>query len=157
MRRSVVAAGLAGMAFGAGLAWLALPARAPEPVAGAATPLAGSPVSAPERVREARPEAPLPAEAHDRADSTRAPGAEDALFAVRASRPGPEAAERPAALDAKPAAWKQRLADYRAARDALRADSGLDESERARALEALRRERFEGAELERVRALDAGS
>jgi len=86
--------------------------------------------------------AALPAELREQVDSLRAAGAGES--------------EDPRA-GGEHAAWSARLEDYRAERDALRDDPELGEAERERAVEELRREQFEGRELERVRALDAGS
>jgi lipase chaperone LimK len=84
----------------------------------------------------------------------RAEGAgEDAIQAERERRFGPEAAARLAALDARRAAWSERVASYRAARDALRAE-GLAPEEEAAALARLRAERFQGPERLRIEALE---
>ena len=80
-------------------------------------------------------------------------GASDSeIFAVREERYGSEAAERLAALDARRADWKRRLAAYRAERDGLLADGAASQEA---ALDALRERHFEANEITRVRALEA--
>lgn len=101
------------------------------------------------RERHARTTAPLRL-ARDTA-ALREAGASDAeIFALRAERVGPEAAERMAALDAERAAFADRLARYREERAAeiARGASAAD-------LEALRAEIFPPAERDHVARLDA--
>jgi lipase chaperone LimK len=109
----------------------------------------------PESVRAARARATEPLR-HAREESMlRAAGATPGeIHELRVERFGPEAAERMAALDARRARWNERLAAWRAERDALAAATP-DPAERAAALEALRAEHFTPEEARRVRALDA--
>lgn len=79
---------------------------------------------------------------------------EQEVFDYRADEFGSEAAERLRALDARRVDWDARLDAYRAERDAIRARR-LTAPESEAALEALRAQHFEGAEIVRVRALDA--
>jgi lipase chaperone LimK len=109
----------------------------------------------PEAVRAARARATAPERTRREVERLRQRGASDAeVFAVREEAFGWEAAQRLAELDRSRAAWDERLADYRAARDALLADPELAPDARARAVEALREERFAGGERERVAALE---
>lgn len=68
---------------------------------------------------------------------------------------GAEAADRLAQLDAERVAWDARVASYRQARDALRADTGLDPVARDRAITQLRARSFDEAEHQRIAALEA--
>jgi lipase chaperone LimK len=104
--------------------------------------------------REARAEARAILELRTAEAELRAEGAgEDAIQAERERRFGPEAAARLAALDGRRAAWSERVASYRAARDALRA-AGLAPADEAAALARLRAERFQGPERLRIEALE---
>lgn len=86
--------------------------------------------------------------------SLRAAGAsQEAIDTLRTERYGPEAAERFRALDQERAQWAQRLASYRAERDAIRADNSLAPEAQARAIDALVATRFSGTEALRVRGL----
>ncbi|MCG8592057.1 MAG: lipase chaperone [Proteobacteria bacterium] len=109
----------------------------------------------PEPVRRARERAAAPSRSHREVSALReAGGSEAEVFALRERRFGTAAAERLAALDAERALWRERLADYRKLRDAVLLNPELDPQEREAAVDALRRERFEGAERRRVQALD---
>jgi len=108
------------------------------------------------RARREEDEAPLRVQAQARA-LRRAGASEAEVFALRARAFGPEAAERLAALDREQAAWRARLEEYTALRDALLADESLDAETKDARLDALRRQRFEPEEQARVRALDAAS
>jgi len=111
--------------------------------------------SLPEAERAARAEAEAPLALWHEEARLRAAGGNDAdVHALRASRFGPEAAARLAALDAERAAWTARVDDYRAARAALVADAGLGPEAKAAALEALLAERFTAPERMRIEALD---
>ncbi len=75
--------------------------------------------------------------------------------AERAELWGEQAADRLARLDRERADWDRRLAGYARSRAALIADSTLDASTRAAALDRLRRESFAPTERLRVEALEA--
>jgi len=108
----------------------------------------------PESVREARREALVAVELRAAEAALRAAGAGPAeIQAEREHRVGPEAAARLAALDERRAAWDERVAAYRGARDALRAE-GLAGDDYTKALSELREQRFAGAERLRIEALD---
>ena len=95
-----------------------------------------------------------PARAHREVREARARGASDEeIFAIRSELVGEEAARRLAALDAERQAFGERVQAYRDEVRALR-ERIADDEVRAEALEALRRERFNQAELLRLRALD---
>jgi lipase chaperone LimK len=66
---------------------------------------------------------------------------------------GPEAAARLQQLDQQRADWQQRYDDYRRQRDAI-VDAGLDKSDQAQQITALRERLFSAAEQRRVAALD---
>lgn len=84
----------------------------------------------------------------------RAQGAGEAeIRGERERRFGPEAADRLAALDARRAAWSDRVSAYRAERDALAA-RGLPPDEYAQELASLRSAHFQGPEILRIEALD---
>lgn len=68
---------------------------------------------------------------------------------------GREAAGRLAQLDAERARWDARVADYLAARARIDADPRLSPADRARALAALRAQRFDAAEQRRIVSLEA--
>ena len=112
----------------------------------------------PESVRAARRSAPAPQRAHDEIEALRQAGGSDAeIFALREQRFGREAAERLAGFDAARESWEERLEIYQAERDQLLSRayvSELSAGEREGALESIRREHFDGYELERVRVLD---
>jgi lipase chaperone LimK len=85
----------------------------------------------------------------------RAEGASDAeVAALREARFGPEAAARLAALDQARAAWRARVAAYRAERERVAAAEPDDPEARAAAIAALRDAHFAGAERLRIEALD---
>ena len=75
--------------------------------------------------------------------------------AERAALFGTEAAQRLAAADAEQAAWDARVASYRQARDAIRADARFDGAQRERALANLRARSFDAAERRRIESLEA--
>lgn len=112
----------------------------------------------PESVRAARERARAPSATQQEVEALREAGAsEQEVFALREERFGREAAERLAALDVEQQRWQDRLAAYRAERDALVTEleaSGAGPAARDDAIEALRQRRFSEAELLRVRALD---
>ncbi len=109
----------------------------------------------PESERAARAQAVAPLQVEQQVEALRSGGGSEAdVWAVRARAFGAEAADRLAALDAERADFARRLADYRAARDAVQADPSLSPEERAQAVERLRAERFPPDELAHVRALD---
>jgi lipase chaperone LimK len=108
----------------------------------------------PEAERAARREARAALDLREAEAALRAAGAGPAeIEAERERRFGPEAAERLAALDRRRAEWDGRVAAYRAARDALRAE-GRDAADYDAALEALRDAHFAGPERVRIEALD---
>jgi len=76
------------------------------------------------------------------------------IHALRVDRFGEAAAGRLAALDDARASWDARVADWQEERARILAE---DPGDPAAALEAARRTRFEGAELRRIRALDAAA
>ncbi len=112
----------------------------------------------PDSVRAARRSASAPKRAQDEIEALRQAGGSDAeIFALREQRFGREAAERLAGFDAARESWEERLEIYQAERDQLLSRayvSELSAGEREGALESIRREHFDGYELERVRALD---
>jgi lipase chaperone LimK len=96
-----------------------------------------------------------PARAHHAVAAARARGASDAeVFDLRAELLGEEAAGRLAALDRERAAWEARVEDYLVEVRALRASLADDEARVE--VERLRRERFNDAELLRLRAPPRG-
>jgi lipase chaperone LimK len=108
----------------------------------------------PDAERAARREARAALELREAEAALRAAGAGPAeIEAERERRFGPEAAERLAELDRRRAAWDARVAEYRAARDALRAE-GREAADYEAALAALRAARFAGRERLRIEALD---
>ena len=108
----------------------------------------------PANVRAARRRARAPAELARREAALRQEGATAGeIRALREERVGPEAADRLEALDARRAAWDGRVEAYRLERD-LVLEAPATGGDRAGALERLRRERFAGPELQRIRALD---
>jgi len=78
---------------------------------------------------------------------------EEEVYEYRADEFGEAAAGRLAELDAKRAAWHEKLDVYRARRDEIWTQE-LDPEQEEQALEQLREEQFEGTEILRVRALD---
>jgi lipase chaperone LimK len=78
-----------------------------------------------------------------------------ARHAERAELWGEQAADRLARLDRERADWDRRLAGYARSRAALIADSMLDASTRAAALDRLRRASFAPTEQLRIEALEA--
>jgi len=110
---------------------------------------------APEPIRAARAEALAPAQlARDEAVLRAQGGDAAAVQRLREERVGVEAAERLATLDADRAAWRERVAAYRADRAVIDADPALDDAARASAVDALRAQRFSGPERVRIDALD---
>lgn len=86
--------------------------------------------------------------ARSHADAAQRAEAREALW-------GREAAGRLAQLDAERARWDARVADYLAARSGIEADPRLSPADRARALAALRAQRFDAAEQRRIVSLEA--
>ena len=86
--------------------------------------------------------------ARSHADAAQRAEAREALW-------GREAAGRLAQLDAERARWDERVADYLAARSGIEADPRLSPADRARALAALRAQRFDAAEQRRIVSLEA--
>jgi lipase chaperone LimK len=85
----------------------------------------------------------------------RADGASAAeISALRERRFGKQAADRLDALDVRRADWDARVARYREEREALLAEPWDDPAAREAAIGALRDTHFEGAERQRIRALD---
>ncbi|HSQ00479.1 MAG TPA: lipase secretion chaperone [Candidatus Dormibacteraeota bacterium] len=108
-----------------------------------------------EPIRAARAAATAPMQlARDEAVLRAEGGSADDVQRLREERVGAEAAQRLAALDDARAAWRERVASYRAARAAIDADPALDDAARASAVSALRARHFNGAELTRIDALD---
>jgi len=108
----------------------------------------------PEAERSARRDARAAADLRAAEAALRAAGAGPAeIQAERERRFGPEAAERLALLDRRRADWDERVAAYREARAALRAE-GREAEDYEAALAALRAARFEGPERLRIEALD---
>ncbi|MEB2286299.1 MAG: hypothetical protein B6D46_08090 [Polyangiaceae bacterium UTPRO1] len=132
------------------------PRLAPEERAARAEALfATAEAELPAEVREAHATARLAATLRAAEDEIRARGGDDAeIAAIRERLAGPEAAARLAALDRERAAWRERVAAFRAARDRLRRDPARDAAERAAAESRLLEESFAPAERRRVRALD---
>jgi len=103
----------------------------------------------------------IPAGAHAEEESAlRELGADQAEIQTRREETfGEAAAERLAELDRRRAQWDERVALYRAERDALEAGADRDEAGSEADWEAelsrLRSRHFEGPELVRIRALDA--
>ena len=110
---------------------------------------------APAPIRAARAASTAPMElARDEAVLRAQGGSADDVQRLREDRVGAEAAQRLAAMDADRAAWRQRIADYRAERATIDADPSLDDAGRATAVTALRGRYFSGPELLRIDALD---
>ena len=86
--------------------------------------------------------------ARSHADAAQRAEAREALW-------GREAAGRLAQLDAERARWDERVADYLVARSGIEADPRLSPADRARALAALRAQRFDAAEQRRIVSLEA--
>jgi lipase chaperone LimK len=109
----------------------------------------------PAAVREARAAATAPLDEIHREAALRAAGAtDDQIAAVRTANLGAAAAGRLAELDRSRAAWNDRLARFRAARDVVLADPGLDDAERRRRIDALLEQSFTVPERIRIEALD---
>jgi lipase chaperone LimK len=161
LRREVFGPGLAADLFGAEEAVLAVDLARRRVAAEAelapeerARRLAALEAELPEAERRARAELRAALDLRAAEAELRAAGAgEAAIAAERERRFGPEAAGRLADLDRRRAAWDERVAAYRAERDALRA-RGLDRGREAEAIAALRAERFRGPERARVEALE---
>ncbi|HET7500999.1 MAG TPA: lipase secretion chaperone [Kofleriaceae bacterium] len=110
---------------------------------------------APAAVREARAQATAPIDELARETAMRAAGASDAeINATRTAALGADAAARLAELDRQHAAWNARLAQYRAARAAILADSRLGDAERQRQIDELLARSFTAQERIRVETLD---
>lgn len=110
---------------------------------------------APAPIRAARAAAAAPLElAREEAALRAQGGSADDVQRLREERVGADAAQRLAALDAERAAWRQRVADYRAERAAIDADPTLDDGARTAAVAALRDRAFSGPERLRIDALD---
>jgi lipase chaperone LimK len=75
-------------------------------------------------------------------------------FSTRQARLGATVAQNLAALDQAHAKWNARVASFRTARDAVQADSSLDEPGRQKALSAILSRDFSEPEARRVRALE---
>src|SRR5438552_1929875 len=109
----------------------------------------------PEPVRAARAEALAPLRAMQEEARMRAGGTSSVeIRALRERSFGTEAADRLEELDRQRAAWQQRIDDYRAAREVVEQNPSLDAAARARAIEALRAERFTAEERLRIPVLD---
>jgi lipase chaperone LimK len=108
----------------------------------------------PAQVRQARDTAMAAARlSRDEQQLRDAGGTPEEIHALREERFGAAAADRLAALDRERAEWQQRLDDYRRDRQSIASDAALDDSARARALDALLVERFTPRERVRVEAL----
>jgi lipase chaperone LimK len=106
-------------------------------------------------VRDARAAATAPLDELNREQAMRAAGASDQQIAAeRTAALGSDAATRLADLDRARVAWDARLARFRAARAALRADPGLDDAERRRRIDELLAQSFTPEERIRAVALD---
>lgn len=80
---------------------------------------------------------------------------EDEIFQMRSEVLGPEKAERFRKADAKQAVWNDRVNGYRSRRDEiLNSADTLSETDKAHAIDALRKELFSGTELIRIDTID---
>ena len=110
----------------------------------------------PPELLDARKRATAPTALHLRVEALRAAGGSTAdIAALRRSEYGAEAAERLAMLDTVRAKWDQRLKAYRSDLQRIAARSEPNSEAYRRARDALRERHFSGADLARVRALDA--
>lgn len=108
----------------------------------------------PDAIREARAAAAAPLLQREEEDAMRAAGASaEEIHAQRVAKLGEAAAERLADLDARRAAWKERLDAFRAARAAIERDEP-DEGRRRAAITALLERSFAPLERIRVEAAD---
>jgi len=108
----------------------------------------------PERARLARERASAPLRhAHEERALREAGASEQEIHELRIRNFGEDAADRMRALDERRAAWDERLARYRAEREATAA-AFEDPDRRDREIEALRRAHFGPDEIARVRILD---
>ena len=160
LRREVFGAALAASLFGEEERILAVDLERQRVVEAGLAPeerarrLAALEAELPEAERSARAEARAALDLRAAEAELRASGAGPAAVAAeRERRFGPEAAERLAALDLRRAAWSERVAAYRAEREALRARE-LPAEAYTEELSRLRESRFEGAERLRIEALD---
>jgi lipase chaperone LimK len=109
----------------------------------------------PAQVRADRAAAVAPIEEMSREAALRAAGASQAqITASRTAAFGADGAARLAELDRAHAAWDARLAQFRAARAALLADSRLDDAARQAQVEALLARSFTPTERLRVQAIE---
>lgn len=109
----------------------------------------------PDELREERASASRAGELYSTTEAMQAQGASaEDIRLVREQALGSEAAERLAELDQQQAAWQQRLTDYAAERNRLRA-AGLSPGELNSAISELQASRFDELERMRVQALDA--
>ena len=109
----------------------------------------------PEEVRSVRTESTRHGELYAATQALQAGGASaEEIRRLREQALGSEAADALAELDRQHAAWQQRLADYAAERDRLRA-AGLDDEALRAAIAELQASRFDALERLRVQALDA--
>lgn len=109
----------------------------------------------PEPIRAARDEAVRPQRQQAEEQAMREQGATDEeIRRRRVETVGEEAADRLAALDQRRAAWKERLAAFRAKRAAIVASEPSEPAQRA-AVQRLLEESFTPEEQIRVRAADA--
>lgn len=90
----------------------------------------------------------------EEAELLAAGGSDAEVQALREELVGAEAAARLAELDAQRARWRERVDEYRRARDAIERDASLSSEERAGAVAALLAERFTEPERMRVKAVD---
>jgi len=117
--------------------------------------LAEAELNLPEEMRQVRKKVSQHAELSDKIKTMRLKGASDSdIFEARSETLGNHAAGKLAKLDQRRAEWKQRLADYAAARNEIKA-SGLSDQDQLLALNDLVDRRFQGREKIRVRALDS--
>jgi len=109
----------------------------------------------PPEVREAQERSRTIVNMDRKIQKLRQSGAGEAeIHAAREQMVGTEAAERLAQLDRKRAQWKQRMADYRKARQRIMASDGLAPEDKQAAIDQLIKDRFSKQEAIRVRALD---
>ncbi|MBB2497219.1 lipase secretion chaperone [Aquipseudomonas ullengensis] len=109
----------------------------------------------PDELREERANASRAGELYSTTAAMQAQGASaEEIRRVREQELGSEAADRLAELDQQHAAWQQRLTDYAAERNRLRA-AGLSPGELNSAISELQASRFDELERMRVQALDA--
>jgi lipase chaperone LimK len=108
----------------------------------------------PASVRDAREASMAVVHLEEAAQKIRADGgSEDDVYRMRAAATSPEAANRLAEVDREEAAWKARIATYRAERGAVLAAPG-DEEAHASAMAALRNRLFTPDEQRRLAAYE---